>query len=229
MFGGDLGQSYLGTQGDVWDAHKDMALAALGCADCNGRDVDRQRVTAAGFRGGVGRELAREGKGSTRRRAGSQRCSQSARRIRPRPFLACRWISTTVPARFNLAERRRPHPREQRDARIDSARGLGQVGDEDLRRHRLDWWRATIMVSPSDEITGGLLERPSGEVDTEVLPRARRAGFSFRSTRQSRRTPLLPVSSLLSPTTTDPSADTRGGLAFDTGPLHPPEKPRARS
>jgi putative membrane protein len=30
MFGGDLGQAYLGTQGDVWDAHKDMALASLG-------------------------------------------------------------------------------------------------------------------------------------------------------------------------------------------------------
>jgi putative membrane protein len=29
-FGGELGQSYLGTQGDIWDAHKDMALAALG-------------------------------------------------------------------------------------------------------------------------------------------------------------------------------------------------------
>lgn len=30
IFGGDLGQTYLGTQGDVWDAHKDMALASLG-------------------------------------------------------------------------------------------------------------------------------------------------------------------------------------------------------
>jgi putative membrane protein len=30
VFGGDLGQSYLGTQGDEWDAHKDMALASLG-------------------------------------------------------------------------------------------------------------------------------------------------------------------------------------------------------
>jgi putative membrane protein len=30
LFGGDLGQSYLGTQGDVWDAHRDMALASLG-------------------------------------------------------------------------------------------------------------------------------------------------------------------------------------------------------
>ena len=29
-FGGDLGQSYLGTQGDPWDAHGDMALATLG-------------------------------------------------------------------------------------------------------------------------------------------------------------------------------------------------------
>ena len=28
--GGDLGMAYLGTQGDVWDAHKDMALASAG-------------------------------------------------------------------------------------------------------------------------------------------------------------------------------------------------------
>lgn len=30
MFGGELGMAYLGTQGDIWDAHKDMALASLG-------------------------------------------------------------------------------------------------------------------------------------------------------------------------------------------------------
>jgi len=30
FFGGDLGIAYLGTQGDVWDAHKDMALASFG-------------------------------------------------------------------------------------------------------------------------------------------------------------------------------------------------------
>jgi putative membrane protein len=30
VFGGDLGAAYLGTQGDVWDAHKDMALASFG-------------------------------------------------------------------------------------------------------------------------------------------------------------------------------------------------------
>ena len=30
VFGGDLGQAYLGTQGDEWDSHKDTALAAMG-------------------------------------------------------------------------------------------------------------------------------------------------------------------------------------------------------
>jgi putative membrane protein len=29
-FGGELGMDYVGTQGDVWDSHKDMALAATG-------------------------------------------------------------------------------------------------------------------------------------------------------------------------------------------------------
>jgi putative membrane protein len=32
LFGGDLGIAYLGTQGDVWDAHKDMLLASIGAA-----------------------------------------------------------------------------------------------------------------------------------------------------------------------------------------------------
>ncbi|MEE8577646.1 MAG: DUF2238 domain-containing protein [candidate division Zixibacteria bacterium] len=30
LVGGELGQAYLGTQGDIWDAHKDMGLATLG-------------------------------------------------------------------------------------------------------------------------------------------------------------------------------------------------------
>lgn len=30
FFGGDLGMAYLGMQGDIWDAQKDMALASLG-------------------------------------------------------------------------------------------------------------------------------------------------------------------------------------------------------
>ena len=32
LFGGDLGAAYLGTQGDEWDAQKDMALATAGAA-----------------------------------------------------------------------------------------------------------------------------------------------------------------------------------------------------
>ena len=32
LFGGELGMAYLGTQGDVWDAHRDSALATLGAA-----------------------------------------------------------------------------------------------------------------------------------------------------------------------------------------------------
>lgn len=30
IFGGDLGMAYLGAQGDIWDAHADMALAGAG-------------------------------------------------------------------------------------------------------------------------------------------------------------------------------------------------------
>lgn len=32
VYGGDLGAAFLGTQGDEWDAHRDMALAGLGAA-----------------------------------------------------------------------------------------------------------------------------------------------------------------------------------------------------
>jgi putative membrane protein len=51
-FGSDLGQAYLGTQGDVWDSQKDMALASLG-ALCS------MAVTAAINRR-LGRDLAAE-------------------------------------------------------------------------------------------------------------------------------------------------------------------------
>jgi len=51
-FGGDLGQAYLGTQGDVWDAHKDMALASLGALIAMG-------VTLA-INHGLGRDVAAE-------------------------------------------------------------------------------------------------------------------------------------------------------------------------
>jgi putative membrane protein len=52
VFGGELGQAYLGTQGDSWDAHKDMALASLGAVIAMG-------VTAA-INWRLQRDFARE-------------------------------------------------------------------------------------------------------------------------------------------------------------------------
>jgi putative membrane protein len=52
VFGGELGMAYLGTQGDVWDAHKDMALAALGALLTIGALAIAQRA--------VGRDIAAE-------------------------------------------------------------------------------------------------------------------------------------------------------------------------
>jgi putative membrane protein len=51
-FGGDVGQAYLGTQGDVWDAHQDMALASLGA-------MVAMTITAA-VNAGLKRDFARE-------------------------------------------------------------------------------------------------------------------------------------------------------------------------
>lgn len=49
VFGGDLGMAYLGTQGDVWDGHRDMALASLGAvlAMTCAYFVSRRRTGAA--------------------------------------------------------------------------------------------------------------------------------------------------------------------------------------
>ena len=43
VYGGDLGAAFLGTQGDEWDAHKDMALAGLGalCALAGIQTINR--------------------------------------------------------------------------------------------------------------------------------------------------------------------------------------------
>jgi putative membrane protein len=43
-FGGDLGMAYLGTQGDVWDGHKDMALASAGAVACSLARWTRHRL-----------------------------------------------------------------------------------------------------------------------------------------------------------------------------------------
>lgn len=44
VFGGELGQAYLGTQGDPWDAQWDMALALLGAALTRAVLLARQRA-----------------------------------------------------------------------------------------------------------------------------------------------------------------------------------------
>jgi putative membrane protein len=50
-FGGQLGQAYLGTQGDDWDAQKDMLLAAIGAAiavtACRGCEAARRKRRSA--------------------------------------------------------------------------------------------------------------------------------------------------------------------------------------
>ncbi|MAT84297.1 MAG: hypothetical protein CMD39_08400 [Gammaproteobacteria bacterium] len=51
-FGGDLGIHYLGTQGDVWDGHRDMALASLGAL--------LAMAAAAAVNGALQRDFARE-------------------------------------------------------------------------------------------------------------------------------------------------------------------------
>jgi putative membrane protein len=52
LFGGELGAAYLGTQGDVWDAQKDMALASLGAL--------LAMLATAGLNGWLQHDFARE-------------------------------------------------------------------------------------------------------------------------------------------------------------------------
>lgn len=52
LFGAELGAAYLGTQGDIWDAHKDMALASLGALIA--------MVVTAGLNRSLQRDFARE-------------------------------------------------------------------------------------------------------------------------------------------------------------------------
>ena len=76
VFGGDLGVAYLGTQGDPWDAQKDMALATAGR---DHRDADHrgdQLALPARLRARVGREPARQAPRPARR---GHACAPAAR------------------------------------------------------------------------------------------------------------------------------------------------------
>ena len=52
VFGGELGMAYLGTQGDIWDSHKDSALATLGSLIAS--------AVIAGIHSGLDRDFTRE-------------------------------------------------------------------------------------------------------------------------------------------------------------------------
>lgn len=52
IFGGDLGMAYLGTQGDVWDSHKDSFLATLGAVFAS--------LAIAALHAGLDRDFNRE-------------------------------------------------------------------------------------------------------------------------------------------------------------------------
>lgn len=52
VFGGDLGMAYLGTQGDIWDSHKDSLMATIGAII--------SLVITAVVNAGMQRDFARE-------------------------------------------------------------------------------------------------------------------------------------------------------------------------
>ena len=52
VFGGELGMAYLGTQGDIWDAHKDTMMATLGSLMASS--------VIAGVNASIDRDFARE-------------------------------------------------------------------------------------------------------------------------------------------------------------------------
>lgn len=49
LYGGELGMAFLGTQGDVWDAHRDMLLASVGALLCFGCMIAAKLITGRDF------------------------------------------------------------------------------------------------------------------------------------------------------------------------------------
>ena len=67
LFGGELGVAYLGSQGDPWDAQKDMALATLGAVPGDAGHGGAQLALPARLRPRVGGEPARQARASAGR------------------------------------------------------------------------------------------------------------------------------------------------------------------
>lgn len=76
VFGGDLGAAYLGTQGDIWDAHKDMSLAGAGA-------LLAMLITAA-VNARLQRDFAREWQESLRVKASAPLGEDALARMRSR-------------------------------------------------------------------------------------------------------------------------------------------------
>ncbi len=66
FLGGELGMAYLGTQGDVWDGHKDMALASPGALISMTATGDRERTPSARLCPRVGGKPAGEAANAAR-------------------------------------------------------------------------------------------------------------------------------------------------------------------
>lgn len=77
VFGGELGMAYLGTQGDVWDAHKDMTLASLGA-------LFTMCITAL-VNKSLQRDFAREWSESLRVKSSDPMGEEAIARMRGRP------------------------------------------------------------------------------------------------------------------------------------------------
>lgn len=76
VLGGELGAAYLGTQGDIWDAHKDMALAGTGALIA--------MLVAAAINKKLQRDFAREWSDSLRVKDGRPLGEDEIQRLRPR-------------------------------------------------------------------------------------------------------------------------------------------------
>lgn len=73
IFGGELGEAYLGSQGDIWDAHKDMGLASLGALAA--------MMITAGLNLYLQRDFAQEFRDSLRIKEGSPLGEDEMRRL----------------------------------------------------------------------------------------------------------------------------------------------------